>query len=89
MDTTRETLLEQLRDQLRVQRGIEPGRVREDARLRDDLGLDSLDMAELGMVWASRYGVLLGEEEILNIETVGEAIDFVHSAAHAGPGSAR
>ena len=77
MEVTRDRLLDETREYLRAQRSIDPELVREDASLRDDLGLDSLDVAELGMRWASDYGVLLEEEQILNIETVGEAIDFV------------
>ncbi|MDQ3935781.1 MAG: acyl carrier protein [Actinomycetota bacterium] len=85
MQVTREQLLKETREHLQQQRSIEPERVREDALLRDDLGLDSLDVAELGMRWAADYGVLLEEEQILNIETVGEALDFVMSHAVATP----
>lgn len=81
MELTREHLLNEIREYLQTQRGIEPARVREDAQLRDDLGLDSLDLAELGMQWASDYGVMLDEEAILHLETVGEAIDFVIDSA--------
>lgn len=82
MEPTREQLLREIREHLETQRGIEPERVREDALLRDDLGLDSLDVAELGMRWAGDYGVMLEEEAILHLETVGEAIDYV--VANAG-----
>ncbi len=82
---TREQLLRETREYLHENRSIEPDRVKEDALLRDDLGLDSLDVAELGMRWATDYGVLLEEEQILNIETVGEALDFVMAQTAATP----
>jgi acyl carrier protein len=74
---TRGRLLAEIREHLQTQRDIAPERVNEDARLRDDLGLDSLDVAEMGMGWAGEYGVLLEEDQILNMETVREAIDYV------------
>ena len=86
MDVTRETLLKETREHLQEHRGIDPARVEESTNLRDDLGLDSLDVAELGMRWARDYGVLLEEEQMLNIETLGEALDHVMASVRAGAG---
>lgn len=61
-------LLSILRDELNV----DPSRVTPDARLVDDVGLDSVAFA-VGMVAIEeRLGVSLSEEELLNCDTVGD-----------------
>ncbi|OMC37077.1 acyl carrier protein [Mycobacterium colombiense] len=61
-------LLSILRDDLNV----DPSRVTPDARLVDDVGLDSVAFA-VGMVAIEeRLGVSLSEEELLNCDTVGD-----------------
>jgi acyl carrier protein len=57
-----------LRDELNV----DVSRVTQDARLVDDVGLDSVAFA-VGMVAIEeRLGVSLSEEELLNCDTVGD-----------------
>jgi acyl carrier protein len=57
-----------LRDDLNV----DVSRVTQDARLVDDVGLDSVAFA-VGMVTIEeRLGVSLSEEELLNCDTVGD-----------------
>lgn len=61
-------LLSILRDEL----DVDPSRVRPDARLVDDVGLDSVAFA-VGMVAIEeRLGVSLSEEELLNCDTVAD-----------------
>lgn len=61
---------------LAEERAIEPATVHEHTRLRD-LGLDSLDLAEMAMEWEQEYGVQLKDEHIAEIVTFGDAIDHV------------
>jgi acyl carrier protein len=77
IETTREELLEQIRRFLEEQRGIDPDRVHEEARFKDDLNLDSLDLIELAMGWEVAYGLALEDEQVLSIVTVADAIDAV------------
>lgn len=61
-------LLSILRDELNV----DPSRVTPDARLVDDVGLDSVAFA-VGMVAIEeRLGVSLSEEELLSCDTVAD-----------------
>jgi acyl carrier protein len=64
----RAEVLSILRDDLNV----DVSRVTQDARLVDDVGLDSVAFA-VGMVAIEeRLGVSLSEEELLNCDTVGD-----------------
>jgi acyl carrier protein len=47
-----------------------------DARL-EALGIDSLDMVELGQIVQDRYGVKLLAEEFKDLVTVGDALDVI------------
>ncbi|OBG74469.1 acyl carrier protein [Mycobacterium sp. E2462] len=63
-----DAVLSILRDELNV----DMSRVTRDARLVDDVGLDSVAFA-VGMVAIEeRLGVSLTEEELLNCDTVGD-----------------
>ncbi len=47
-----------------------------DANL-EALDVDSLDLVELGQVAEEEFGVTLETNDVLNIDTVGQAIDLV------------
>ena len=57
--------------------GVEPDAVVEEARFKDDLEADSLDLVELVMALEERLDMTIGEEELGSIKTVGEAVDVV------------
>jgi acyl carrier protein len=57
--------------------GVDQDVVVEDARFKDDLDADSLDLVELVMALEERFEVTIPEEELGGIETVGQAVDVV------------
>ncbi|TML64936.1 MAG: acyl carrier protein [Actinobacteria bacterium] len=74
---TRDDVLSALRDASVEVLGVEPGAVTEEANFHHDLDADSLDLVELVMVLEERLGVPIPEEELANINTVGQAVDVV------------
>ena len=48
-----------------------------DASLSDDLGADSLDAVELGMAIEDAIGVSIADEDLPNIKTVQDLVDYV------------
>jgi acyl carrier protein len=74
---TRDAVLNKVREHLAAELEVDPGRIVESARFRDDLDADSLDLYELVMELEDTYGVRVAEEDAAEIETVGQAIDFV------------
>ena len=50
-----------------------------DASLSDDLGADSLDAVELGMAIEDAIGVSIADEDLPNIKTVQDLVDYVES----------
>lgn len=57
--------------------GVEPAAVTADAKFKDDLDADSLDLVELVMALEERFDVSIPEEELDGINTVGNALDLL------------
>ncbi len=57
--------------------GVEPDVVVEEANFKDDLAADSLDLVELVMGLEERLDVVIPEDELAGITTVGQAVDLV------------
>ncbi len=50
-----------------------------EASLTDDLGADSLDAVELGMAIEEAIGVTIEDEDLPNIKTVQDLVDYVEA----------
>jgi acyl carrier protein len=46
----------------------------------DDLGFDSLDVAELLMELESRFNITIPDADAANLKTAGDAIDYIERA---------
>ena len=83
---TREEVLERVRSHLATELEIDPGRIQEGTRFKEDLEADSLDLVELVMELEDSYGIRIPDEEAVKILTVGQAADYVanHAPETAG-----
>ena len=75
----RERVVGHVRDYLREQRGVEVGDIDDSTRFKEDLDLDSLDLAALAVDWEDDYGVTVEDERVVTCSTVGKAVDLVQS----------
>jgi len=83
---TRDAVLSLIRAHLVDELQLDPGRVEEDTRFKEDLEADSLDLYTLVQELEDSYGVTMSDEQAARITTVGQAVDFVLS--HAPPEAA-
>ncbi|MFD2829772.1 acyl carrier protein [Corticicoccus populi] len=57
--------------------GIDEEKVTTDASFKDDLGADSLDIAELVMELEDEFEMEIPDEEAEKILTVGDALNYI------------
>jgi len=56
---------------------VEPSKVTQEARFREDLEADSLDLVELIMEFEDEFGSEISDEDAQKITTVGDAVAFL------------
>jgi len=74
---SRADVLEKVREHLSAELEIPLEQISEATRMREDLDADSLDLYELVMELEDTYGLSVSEEQAADIETVGDAVNFV------------
>ncbi len=59
--------------------GVSAEEVTLEASFADDLGADSLDLFELVMSIEDAFGVSIPTEDLTNIKTVKDAVDYIEA----------
>ncbi|HCN60604.1 acyl carrier protein [Mammaliicoccus fleurettii] len=59
--------------------GVDAEKVTPEALFKDDLGADSLDIAELVMELEDEFDMEIPDEEAEKINTVGDAVKYIES----------
>ena len=52
-----------------------------DAELSNDLGINSIELADLVMQCEDRFGIEIKDDEIRNFTTVGDVVEFLEKLA--------
>ena len=74
---TRDEVIAYIRAHLADELELDPARVQEETRFKEDLEADSLDLYSLVQELEDTYAVRMSDEEAARIKTVGQAVDFV------------
>jgi acyl carrier protein len=75
----RDEVLELIRSHLSEELEVDPSRIQDETRFKEDLEADSLDLVALVQELEDRYGVRIPDEDAAKIATVGMAADYVAS----------
>lgn len=59
--------------------GVDAAKVVAEARFREDLEADSLDLVELIMAFEDKFGAQISDEDAQSIKTVGDAVTYIES----------
>ncbi|OGO27752.1 MAG: acyl carrier protein [Chloroflexi bacterium RBG_16_52_11] len=59
--------------------GVDEGKITSEARFREDLEADSLDLVELIMAFEDKFGGEISDEDAQTITTVGEAVTYIET----------
>ena len=70
-------IFSKVKDIVVEQLGVDEEEVNEQASFVDDLGADSLDIVELVMAFEDEFEIDIPDEEVGEIKTVGNAVDYI------------
>jgi acyl carrier protein len=59
--------------------GVDPAKVTPEARFREELEADSLDLVELIMAFEEKFGSEISDEDAQKITTVGGAVEYIEA----------
>ena len=74
-------MFEKLRDILVEELSIEADAVTLEAELANDLGINSLELADLVLLCEDTFGVEFDENDMHKFITVGDVVDFLNANA--------
>ena len=60
---------------------IDEADINMDAELSNDLGINSIELADLVMQCEDRFGIEIQEDDIRKFTTVGDVVDYLESIA--------
>ena len=84
----RDELEEGLAEVLGTVAGIDPADIAPEKSFTEDLGIDSLTMAEVVVAAEDQFGVLLPDDDWARFRTVGDALRVLEEATTAPPWTA-
>ena len=70
-------MLEQIKGMLAESFGLDPDIIMTDSRLEADLGINSLELAELALRCDEEFGVDIEEDDIHKLITVGDVAAYI------------
>lgn len=70
-------IIEKVKEIIAEQLGLEVTEITATAKVKDDLGADSLDMVELVMELEEAFDLKIAEEQMQDILTVQDVVDYI------------
>lgn len=58
---------------------VEKESIADDSRLKDDLGIDSLDFVDIAVIVERKFGFKIKAEEMMSVQTLGEFYNYIDS----------
>ena len=63
--------------------GADEAKITPEARFREELEADSLDLVELIMAFEDKFGVSIPDEDYEKLKTVGDAVSYIKQRGNA------
>ena len=70
-------VLDQIKEILKDTMDIDESKITLDAKLKEDLELDSLDSVELTMSAEEEFGIEIPDEDVMNFKTVNDIVNYI------------
>ena len=72
--------IEKIKELLASQLNISIDKIKDDSKLVEDLGADSLDMVEMLMTLEDEFGITIPDDKINQIKTVGQIVELIEES---------
>ncbi|KPJ23271.1 phosphopantetheine-binding protein [Streptococcus phocae] len=79
---TKEAILEKLILLMRQQKDNLDSQITEKTHLRDDLGVDSIELVEFVINVEDEFGIAIPDEDIDTMTSIGELVDYLVVRLH-------
>ena len=80
---TRQDIEEKVRNFLIEDLEIEEEKIFDDAKLKDDMGIDSLDFVDIVVIVEKNFGFKIKPEEMAGVDTLHKFCDYIESKVNA------
>ena len=72
-------VIEKVKSLFEEELGIESEKITMEAKLEEDLEIDSLGIVEVVMAFEDEFEIEIDDEELTDVGTVGQAVNLLHS----------
>lgn len=79
----KETIIEKVNEFLIDEFELEADQLTQDAQLKDDLEIESLDFVDIAVVIEKEFGFKVVGEEMVNVRTLGDLYDYIYQKKEA------
>ena len=76
---TRTEIEEKVRNFLIEDLEIDEEKISDDAKLKDDMGIDSLDFVDIVVIVEKNFGFKIKPEEMASVKTLNQFCDYIQS----------
>jgi acyl carrier protein len=77
----RESIVKTINNLLVEEFELDESTITPNARLKDDLGLESLDFVDIAVIVKKEYGITLKGAEVSSIRTMENLYDYIYNSA--------
>ena len=72
-------MFEKVKETLAKQLNIDASKVTPEARFKEDLGADSIDILQLLLTIEEDYGIVIPDEKLVTFSTVSDIVGYLES----------
>ena len=80
---TRQVIEEKVKEFLIEELEIEEENIFPEAKLKEDMGIDSLDYVDIVVIVEKSFGFKIKPEEMANVKTLSQFCDYIESKVNA------
>ena len=76
-------MFETVKDLLVTELSVNADDITEEAELVGDLGINSLELADLVLICEEKFGIEIADDDVTNFVTVGDVVEYLENATDA------